>query len=150
VLALAVATCLTSCMTPTLSGHPSQAVADARAGRDSPPAPACPQTTLAETSPVSVLFAYDKAELDSLSVAPLRSAVAWLACHPGVTVAIKPDSDGHGADADQNQLAQRRAEVVREALTTHSVPANRIQILPRGANALRSDVFVISAEGRRW
>ena len=146
---LPLALALAGCMTPHAKVHVSRAVQDARAHHDVAQAAACPQTPLATASPVALTFAFDDATLDETSQPPLAAAARWLACR-STRVAIKPDADGHGAPAEQDRLARKRAEVVASFLTAHGVAQDRIQILPRGQTALGGEVFLISAEGRRW
>jgi outer membrane protein OmpA-like peptidoglycan-associated protein len=148
---LAAPAALAGCLTPQAVVHESQAVVDARAHRDAPPAPACPQTALAEMSPLMLGFAFDEAVQTPPMGKPLADAARWLACHPATQVVIKPDSDGHGTEAQQDQLARNRADVARNYLTAHGVAPARIQVLARGAAAPSSgEVFLIQAEGRRW
>jgi outer membrane protein OmpA-like peptidoglycan-associated protein len=147
---IAAAVCLTGCLTPHAKPQTSQAVLDARAHRDVPVEAACPPATLAQVSPVQLGFGFDEAKPDSPLLADLTTAARWLACHPAVPVAIKPDGDGHGAPADQDRLARARGEVAQSFLISHRVAAARIRILDRGAAAPGGDVFLVRAEGRRW
>lgn len=146
---LLAALSLAGCMTPHAKVHVSQAVKDARAHKDVTAAAACPQAPLATASPVLVSFAYDEATVDATSQPLLAAADQWLACRP-TRVAIAPASDGHGTDAEQDQLARKRGEMVAGYLTQHGVAADRIHILARGQKAPGGEVFLIQAEGRRW
>ena len=140
---------LSGCLTPRAKVHVSQAVQDARAHRDVAQAAACPQTPLATASPVQASFAFDEAALDATSGPPLAAAAQWLACH-STPVVIKPEADGHGTAAEQDDLARKRAEVVASYLTERGVPPGRIRVLARGQDAPDGEVFLVSAEGRRW
>ena len=122
---------------------------DARAHHDVAQPVACPQTPLAAASPVQASFAFDEATLDATSGPPLAAAAQWLACR-STAVAIKPDADGHGSAAEQDALARKRAEVVASFLAAHGVAQDRVRILPRSQAAPGGEIFVISAEGRRW
>jgi outer membrane protein OmpA-like peptidoglycan-associated protein len=147
---LALAAMLAGCMTPQIHPQLSQAVIDARERRDAPAAPACPPGALADVSPVMVGFPFDEATLANYVAQPLAPAAQWLACHPAIPVAIKPDGDGHGAAAAQDALARARAEGVTRFLTAHGVAGARISVLARGAAEPGGQYFLIRAEGRRW
>jgi peptidoglycan-associated lipoprotein len=147
---LALAAMLAGCMTPQVHPTLSQAVIDARARRDAPAAPACPQDALADVSPVMVGFPFDEAKLAAYVAQPLAPAAQWLACHPAISVAIRPDGDGHGAPAAQDALARARAEAVTNYLVARGVAAPRISVLARGAAESGGQYFLIRAEGRRW
>jgi outer membrane protein OmpA-like peptidoglycan-associated protein len=140
---------LSGCLTPHAKVHVSQAVKEARAHHDVAQAAACPQAPLATASPVQASFAFDDATLDATSSPALAAAAQWLACR-STPVAITPDADGHGTPAEQDALARKRAGVVASYLTGHGVAQERIRILPRGQAAPGGEIFVISAEGRRW
>jgi outer membrane protein OmpA-like peptidoglycan-associated protein len=148
---LAAALSLAGCLTPHAKPPTSQAVLDARAHRNEPAAAACPGTAPAAASPLQLTFAFNNAELDGPSAGSLAQAARWLACHGQTAVAVQPQGDGHGSEADQNQLAQRRGEVVASYLSGHGVGADRVRVLGRGAAAPGGDdIFLIRAEGRRW
>jgi peptidoglycan-associated lipoprotein len=153
-LALIAASALAACTTPVVEPQLSQAVIDARAHKDVPPEGACPSTPLSSVSPLFVGFPFGEGKLDkTLSSTlddPTADPVRWLACHDGVPVVIKPDADSHGTDAEQDALAQQRAEAVRNYLIAHGVAPGRIRILRRNAAAPTGQVFLINAEGRRW
>jgi outer membrane protein OmpA-like peptidoglycan-associated protein len=147
---LAAAAALAGCTTPQIQPQASQAVAEIRARREAQPPAPCPQTQLNSVSPVTVGFAFNDTELTEAMSQPLVDSARWITCHPAVRVVIKPDSDTHGTEAEQDTLARRRAERVRDYLTRHGVAADRVEILPRGQTAPAGDIFLVSAEGRRW
>jgi len=147
---IAAAAALAGCMTPVVEPQQSQAVMEARARENAPPPPACPQTPLSAVAPVTVGFAFNDTQLTEAMSLPLVDGARWIACHPGVRVVIKPDADTHGTEAEQDALARRRAERVRDYLTAHGVAADRIAILARGQAAPAGEAFLINAEGRRW
>lgn len=149
--ALAATAVLAGCATAQrVDPQLSQAVAEVRARRDAPAAPACPQDALNAISPVNVGFAFNDTELTAAMGQPLIAAAQWIACHPATPVAIQPEADTHGTPLEQDTLARRRAERVRDYLTRHGVAAERVEILPRGQGAPAGQVFLIRAEGRRW
>lgn len=147
---LAAAGALAGCMTPHAKPQLSQAVIDARAHRDEPVAAACPQGELSTVSPVMVGFAFDESELTRAMTLPLAPPARWLACHPATIAVIKPDADSHGTDAEQDALAQARANGVKAYLVAQGVAADRITILGRNKPAPTGAVLLIRAEGRRW
>jgi outer membrane protein OmpA-like peptidoglycan-associated protein len=147
---LAAAAVLAGCTTARVEPQQSQAVQEARARENAPPPPTCPQTPLASVTPVTVGFAFNDTELTEAMSLPLVEAAQWIACHPAVRVVIKPDSDTHGTQAEQDSLARRRAERVRDYLTAHGVTTDRLVILRRGQPVPAGEAFLISAEGRRW
>ncbi|CAN7269297.1 OmpA family protein [Phenylobacterium sp. LjRoot219] len=147
---LAAAVVLAGCTTSEIQPQPSQAVAEVHARRATAAGPVCPQTPLNAVSPVMVGFAFNDTDLTEAMSQPLIDSAQWIACHPAIRVVIKPDSDTHGTPADQDSLARRRAERVRDYLTTHGVAADRIQILPRGQAAPVGEIVLVNAEGRRW
>lgn len=147
---IAAAAVLAGCTTPHVEPQQSQAVAEARARENAAPPPSCPQDPLSAVAPVTVGFAFNETDLTEAMSLPLIDGARWIACHPGVRVIIKPDADTHGTEAEQDTLARRRAERVRDYLTAHGVTADRIAILPRGQAVPPGEVFLISAEGRRW
>ena len=144
------AAALAACTTPHVQPKLSQAVIDARAHRDVPPQGVCPDTALNTISPVMVGYGFGESELDKSLAEPLAEPARWLACHPATVAVIKPDADSHGADAEQDALALRRAEGVRNFLTGHGVAPARIRILRRKEATPTGSIFLIRAEGRRW
>jgi len=149
-LAATLAITLAGCTTPQVTPKLSQAVIDARAHLNAPAAPACPSTPLGELSPVLVGFAFGESTLDAAGTRPLVARSQWLACHPATLAVIKPDADGHGAAAEQNALARRRAEAVAAYLTAHGVAATRIRILARDGAEPAGEHMLLRAEGQRW
>lgn len=141
---------LAACTTPHVKPKLSQAVIDARAHRDAPATPACPDTPLNTLSPMMVGFGFGESEMTEGLGLPLVEPARWLACHPATVAVIKPDADTHGSDAEQDALALRRAEGVRTFLAGHGVAATRIRILRRNEAAPGGPIFLIRAEGRRW
>lgn len=149
-LALIGAAALAACTTPVAKPVLSQAVIDARAHRDVPQEGACPETPLDSVSPLFVGFPFSEYKMDATLSQPVSEPARWIACHTATPIAIKPDADSHGTDAEQDALAQRRAEAVRNYLIAHGVAAQRIRVLRRNEAAPGGQVFVINAEGRRW
>ncbi|WP_165837076.1 OmpA family protein [Phenylobacterium hankyongense] len=141
---------LGGCLTPRARPQPSQAILDARAHRDVPPATACAAQPLASVSPAEVNFGFAETSLPGAAPAALAPAIAWLVCHPGVPIVILPDADNHGAPEAQAALAKSRAETVRQYLLTQGVAPAQLQILPLAAAEPAGDHVLIRAIGRRW
>lgn len=149
-LALIGAAAISACTTPMAKPVLSQAVSDARAHRNVPVEGVCPETPLTSVSPLFVGFPFGESKMDATLSQPVSEPARWIACHTTTPIAIKPDADSHGTDAEQDTLALRRAEAVRNYLVEHGVEAQRIRILRRNEAAPGGQVFVINAEGRRW
>lgn len=145
--ALAAAAGLGGCTTHRIEPTLSRAVVDARAQRDVTHAAPCPDLS----SPVSVGFAFSESSLNELAVPALESVGLQLTCHPQVSALIVGQSDGHGTDAEQRQLAQARAEAVAQDLRGRGIVAGRLQTQVQGT-APQGDAgrLVVLAEGRRW
>lgn len=144
------AAALAACTTPHVTPKLSDAVVDARAHRDVPPEGLCPETPLNAISPLMLGFGFGESALDDSLARPLAEPARWLACHTTTVAVIKPDADSHGTDAEQDALALRRAEGVRNFLSAHGVAPARIRILHRNEATPGGAVFLIRAEGRRW
>ena len=149
-LGLIAAFGLAGCLTKTVEPELSEAVIEARARRNAPAPPPCPTEPVTAVSPITVGFAFNDNELTQAMSRSLDRPAQWLACHPGVPAVIRPDSDGHGAPAEQDALAKRRAEAVRAYLIAKGLPAERIRILGRAAAEPEGETVLIRAEGRRW
>lgn len=141
---------LAGCMTHHVKPQLSQAVLDARAHRDAPTGPTCPQAPLTELSGVLVGFPFDDSALPPDVGQSLATPIQWLTCRPAAPVVIRPDADGHGTPAAQDALARARADAVLGYLTGRGVAATRIRILSRGEAEPADEHFLIRAEGRRW
>ena len=144
------AAALSACTTPHVTPKLSEAVIDARAHRDVPPEGVCPEAALNTISPLMLGFGFGESDLDAALARPLAEPARWLACHPATQAVIKPDADSHGTDVEQDALARRRAEGVRNFLSAHGVAPARIRILRRNEATPTGAIFLIRAEGRRW
>lgn len=135
--------CVTHRSTPTLS----KAVLDARAHRDVPATLTCPDLA----SPTSIAFGFEDADPGELNTQPLLKLAQGLNCHPQATALIVAQADGHGTEAEQQALAEKRAAAVRDSLAGHGVAAGRITVQIAGKAPPGDPTHVtILAEGRRW
>jgi len=77
-----------------------------------------------------VLFEYDKADLKPGAMRSLEPLMTFLREHPDRTLVIEGYTDSTGTDSYNLELSQRRAEAVRNFLSSHGISADRI--LARG------------------
>jgi len=77
-----------------------------------------------------VLFEYDKADLKPRAMRSLEPLTTFLREHPDRTLLIEGHTDSTGRDSYNLELSQRRAEAVRNFLTSQGISVDRI--LARG------------------
>ncbi|HTU09402.1 MAG TPA: OmpA family protein [Allosphingosinicella sp.] len=94
-----------------------------------------------------VLFATDSDVLHPGAVARLRPLARYLRANPGVRVAIDGHTDSRGSDAHNQDLSERRAESVREALGDMGVRHARFRVRGHGEDSPTASNA--SAEGMR-
>ncbi len=80
----------------------------------------------------SVYFAFDKSDLDAAGKATLNGYAAWLADHGGITITVEGNCDERGSREYNLALGQRRADSVKDYLTSHGVSASRIDTVSFG------------------
>lgn len=79
-----------------------------------------------------VLFATDSDVLRPAAVDRLRPLAGYLRANPGVRVAIDGHTDSRGTDAHNQDLSERRAQSVREALDDMGVTGARFRVQGHG------------------
>lgn len=79
-----------------------------------------------------VLFATDSDVLRPRAIDKLRPLAAYLRGNPGVRVAIDGYTDSRGTDAHNQDLSERRAESVRNALEEMGAARARFQVVGHG------------------
>lgn len=79
-----------------------------------------------------VLFEYDQAELRPTARQRLRAVARALETQPDAQIVIEGFTDSRGSDPYNQQLSQRRAEVVRQFLIDEGVEMNRLRAVGRG------------------
>ena len=79
-----------------------------------------------------VLFATDSAVLRPAAIERLRPLAGYLRANPGVRVAIDGHTDSRGTDAHNQDLSERRAQSVREALDEMGVTRARFRVAGHG------------------
>jgi outer membrane protein OmpA-like peptidoglycan-associated protein len=79
-----------------------------------------------------VLFATDSDVLRPMAIERLRPLAAYLRANPGVRVAIDGHTDSRGTDAHNQDLSERRAQSVREALDEMGVTRARFRVAGHG------------------
>jgi peptidoglycan-associated lipoprotein len=91
-----------------------------------------------------VLFDYDRSDLDETDRATLQKQAAWLAKYPQVTLTIEGHCDERGTREYNIGLGARRAQAVREYLTSLGVNSSRLDTISYGKER---PVCVESSEG---
>jgi outer membrane protein OmpA-like peptidoglycan-associated protein len=94
-----------------------------------------------------VLFATDSDVLRPAAIQRLRPLAGYLRAHPGVRVAIDGHTDSRGSDAHNQDLSERRAQSVREALDDMGVVRARFRV--RGHGESNPTATNATAEGMR-
>jgi outer membrane protein OmpA-like peptidoglycan-associated protein len=82
-----------------------------------------------------VLFATASDELYPAAYARLRPLARYLRANPGVRVAIDGHTDARGTDAYNQDLSERRAESVRDALYEMGVTRARFRVTGHGEDS---------------
>jgi len=98
-----------------------------------------------------VFFASGSAELGARARSVLKAQAEWLRRYPTVTLTIEGHADDPGGMGDNLDLAQRRAEAVRQRLVEEGVAVDRIEVAVLG-NSRRlalCDEAMCSAQNRR-
>ena len=94
-----------------------------------------------------VLFATDSDVLRPMAIERLRPLAGYLRANPGVRVAIDGHTDSRGSDAHNQDLSERRAQSVREALDDMGVTRARFRVQGHGeSNPVATNA---TAEGMR-
>ena len=75
---------------------------------------------------LSVEFAFNSAEINSVSFTELMDAIRFLREHPSTTAVVEGHTDSVGSDSYNLQLSQRRATAVMTALVNSGIAANRL------------------------
>ena len=73
-----------------------------------------------------VLFAFNKAELTAQAGPRLDKLASFLKQFPSRKLLVEGYADGVGSDAYNNELSERRAESIRDALVQRGVDATRV------------------------
>ncbi len=82
-----------------------------------------------------VFFGDASVELGAKSRVVLAAQAEWLRRHPSLTITIEAHADDQGSREFNQQLAHRRAEVVRTRLIDEGVDAKRLKISLRGRDS---------------
>jgi len=77
-------------------------------------------------------FAYNSSTLDRDSKARLRENFQWLSDNPSVNVTIEGHCDERGTSEYNLVLGQRRAQIVKDYLTTSGIDSSRLNIQSYG------------------
>ena len=88
-----------------------------------------PQTPLDD-----VVFEHDSAVLISSALVQIETVARWMRAHPGHRLVLEGHANSVGAVGYNEDLALRRADMVRMHLVDHGVPSDRIVIVGYGAS----------------
>jgi peptidoglycan-associated lipoprotein len=155
VLVAALAVSLTACgkkkvETPPPAAAPPPATTPTRPETPPPPppapatpAPAAPtedeifaKTTLEELNKqkplADVLFAYDSVQISEEGRASLQKNLQWLKRWTSTRIMVEGHADSRGTNEYNLALAERRADAVRDYLTSLGLAADRITIVSKG------------------
>lgn len=75
---------------------------------------------------IAVLFATDKADIIDPAYADLRKVIDFMAAHPQARVTIEGHTDSRGSAAYNQNLSERRAQAVRQALIKLGADSSRL------------------------
>lgn len=89
-----------------------------------------PQTPLDD-----VVFEHDSSVLISSALAQIETAARWMLAHPGYRVVLEGHANSAGAPAYNEDLALRRADMVRMHLVDRGVASDRILVVGYGESA---------------
>jgi peptidoglycan-associated lipoprotein len=139
----AAAAALAACSTP--KPPPPAPVTQAPPPAPAPERPSPPPVAQAPTGPVPgsiqdfvvnvgdrVYFDYDKYDVRSDAQPVLSAQAAWLVKYPSVKVRIEGNADERGTREYNLALGSRRANSVKEFLTSRGVGADRIETISYG------------------
>lgn len=96
-----------------------------------------------------VLFATDSDVLRPIALDRLRPLAGYLRANPGVRVSIDGHTDSRGTDAHNQDLSERRAESVRDALDEMGVSGTSTRFRVRGHGESSPVATNATAEGMR-
>jgi peptidoglycan-associated lipoprotein len=139
----AAAAALAACSTPKPPPPaPTEAPPPRTAPRERPPTPPVREQP---TGPVPgsvqdfvvnvgdrVYFDYDKYDVRADAQPVLSAQAAWLVKYPSVKVRIEGNADERGTREYNLALGSRRANSIKEFLTSHGVGADRIETISYG------------------
>jgi len=112
-----------------------------------------PVTTSGTQKPSSsaVYFAFDRSDLDAAARATLDGYGAWLNANHSSSITIEGNCDERGSREYNLALGQRRADSVRDYLTSRGVSAGRIDTVSFGEErpACRGSGEACWAQNRR-
>jgi outer membrane protein OmpA-like peptidoglycan-associated protein len=93
-------------------------------------------------------FASGQATLTASASATLRALAAYLSAGPAPRVRIEGHTDGQGEAAANQQLSQRRANAVRDALAAGGIPRAKLQANGLGETSPIADDATASGRAR--
>lgn len=113
---------------PSELQEPAAAKATANAGSPAPaPVPAAPIV------PPVIYFDHNSIDLRAEFDSALQTHARHLAANPNAQLRIEGNADERGADGYNQQLGQKRAEAVRQALIANGAPDKQLSVKSHGA-----------------
>jgi len=91
-----------------------------------------PQPSAVKPSSNAVYFAFDRSDLDAAARAMLDAYAAWLNANRSNNITIEGNCDERGSREYNLALGQRRADSVRDYLSSRGVSAGRIDTVSFG------------------
>jgi len=88
--------------------------------------------SVAKPSTNSVYFSFDRSDLDAAARATLDGYAAWLNANRSTSITIEGNCDERGSREYNLALGQRRADSVRDFLSSRGVSASRIDTVSFG------------------
>ena len=113
---------------PVTPDPPAETAAPAEPPAEEP-APAVVDTAIVDER---IYFEYDSAALTDQAPPKLTGLVAYLRTNPRLSVTVQGHCDERGTDAYNMVLGERRADVVKQFLVDHGIPAHRLATISYG------------------
>jgi peptidoglycan-associated lipoprotein len=98
-----------------------------------------------------VFFSEASADLGTRGRVALEAQAAWLLRNPALSVTIEGHADDAGSPSQNQEVSERRAEVVRRRLIQMGVASDRIRVVAFGRERLIADctAAACAAQNRR-
>lgn len=73
-------------------------------------------------------FAYDRADIQPSETSKVFEIASYMKQNPSLRIGIDGSMDPRGSDPRNQELSDRRANAIRDALIEAGVPAHKIQV----------------------
>jgi peptidoglycan-associated lipoprotein len=122
-------------LTAACSKSPSTPTSKSKPGSDVVASAMPSQKEFAPASELAPLhFNYDKHDLRAADLATVDQTARWMKSRPEMLVQIAGHGDERGSDAYNMALGERRAQAVKQALTSRGVDPRRVMTTSYGEN----------------